>query len=110
VLGAAVIENGFLFLDFAVRWAKLLATHLLQEATMENVVNLRNLGVGDSGRIAAVEVAGEMGRRIRDMGLIPGTQVKVVGRAPLQDPVALRLSGVTITLRNNEADYIRIVR
>ncbi|MBR6466840.1 MAG: ferrous iron transport protein A [Desulfovibrio sp.] len=77
---------------------------------MENVVNLRSLGVGDSGRIAAVEVAGEMGRRIRDMGLIPGTQVKVVGRAPLQDPVALRLSGVTITLRNNEADYIRIVR
>ena len=77
---------------------------------MENVVNLRSMGVGDSGRIAAVEVAGEMGRRIRDMGLIPGTQVKVVGRAPLQDPVALRLSGVTITLRNNEADYIRIVR
>jgi ferrous iron transport protein A len=77
---------------------------------MENVVNLRTMSVGDSGRIAAVEVAGEMGRRIRDMGLIPGTQVKVVGRAPLQDPVALRLSGVTITLRNNEADYIRIVR
>ena len=77
---------------------------------MENVVNLRTMSVVDSGRIAAVEVAGEMGRRIRDMGLIPGTQVKVVGRAPLQDPVALRLSGVTITLRNNEADYIRIVR
>ncbi|MCR5258740.1 MAG: ferrous iron transport protein A [Desulfovibrio sp.] len=77
---------------------------------MENVVNLRTMSVGDSGRIAAVEVAGEMGRRIRDMGLIPGTQVKVVGRAPLHDPVALRLSGVTITLRNNEADYIRIVR
>ena len=77
---------------------------------MENVVNLRTMSVGDSGRIAAVEVAGEMGRRIRDMGLIPGTQVKVVGRAPLHDPVALRLSGVTLTLRNNEADYIRIVR
>ncbi len=77
---------------------------------MENVVNLRTMSVGDSGRIAAVEVAGEMGRRIRDMGLIPGTQVKVVGRAPLHDPVALRLSGVTIPLRNNEADYIRIVR
>ncbi len=77
---------------------------------MDNVVNLRSMGIGDAGRIASVEVAGEMGRRIRDMGLIPGTQVKVVGRAPLQDPVALRLSGVTITLRNNEADYIRIVR
>ncbi|MDD7477984.1 MAG: FeoA domain-containing protein, partial [Desulfovibrio sp.] len=36
--------------------------------------------------------------------------VSVVGRAPLHDPVALRLSGVTITLRNNEADYISIVQ
>ena len=51
-----------------------------------------------------------MGRRIRDMGLVPGTQVKVVGRAPLQDPIALRLSGVTISLRGSEAGYIRIVR
>ena len=34
-----------------------------------------------------------------------GTTVSVVGRAPLKDPVALRLSGVTISLRNSEADY-----
>ena len=57
---------------------------------------------------AAVEALGEMGRRIRDMGLIPGTTVSVVGRAPLKDPVALRLSGVTVTLRNSEADHITI--
>ena len=44
------------------------------------------------------------------MGLVPGVTVSVVGRAPLHDPVALRLSGVTITLRNNEADYISIVQ
>ncbi len=50
-----------------------------------------------------------MNRRIRDMGLTPGAMIKVVGRAPLQDPVALRLSGVTIMLRNKEADYISIV-
>ena len=46
------------------------------------------------------------GRRIRDMGLIPGTDVEIVGRAPLRDPVALRLFGVTLALRNREADYI----
>ena len=28
------------------------------------------------------------------------------GRAPLRDPVALRLPGFTLSLRNNEADYI----
>ena len=59
---------------------------------------------------ADVVAPGELGRRIRDMGLIPGTEVSVVGRAPLQDPVALRLSGVTVTLRNKEADYILVTR
>ena len=49
-----------------------------------------------------------MGRRIRDMGIIPGTTVSVVGRAPLRDPVALRISGVTISLRNSEADHISV--
>ena len=55
-----------------------------------------------------MEALGEMNRRIRDMGLIPGTTVSIVGRAPLKDPVALRLSGVTISLRNSEADFIKV--
>ncbi|MBW2489018.1 MAG: ferrous iron transport protein A [Deltaproteobacteria bacterium] len=58
--------------------------------------------------MASVKVGGELGRRIRDMGLVPGTEVKVWGRAPLYDPVALRVMGATLTLRNNEADYIEV--
>ena len=42
------------------------------------------------------------------MGLIPGAEVEVVGRAPLQDPVALRLGGITLALRNREADHIMV--
>ena len=75
---------------------------------MSQIVSLRQMHVGQQGKIATVEALGEMNRRIRDMGLIPGTTVSVVGRAPLKDPVALRLSGVTITLRNSEADYIKV--
>ena len=75
---------------------------------MSQIVNLRQMQVGQQGKIAAVEALGEMNRRIRDMGLIPGTTVSIVGRAPLKDPVALRLSGVTISLRNSEADFIRV--
>jgi len=75
---------------------------------MSQIVNLRQMQVGQQGKIAAVEALGEMNRRIRDMGLIPGTTVSVVGRAPLKDPVALRLSGVTISLRNSEADFIKV--
>lgn len=72
------------------------------------IVSLRDMKVGQKGRIFRVEARGETNQRIRDMGLIPGAPVSVVGRAPLKDPVALRLSGVTISLRNKEADYIKV--
>ena len=57
---------------------------------------------------AIMNAEGELGRRIRDMGLIPGASVEVVGKAPLRDPVALRIEGTTIALRNSEADYITV--
>ena len=49
-----------------------------------------------------------MGRRIRDMGLVPGATIVIKGRAPLKDPVALRVMGFTLTLRNKEADFIDV--
>ena len=63
---------------------------------------------GQSGSIAAVTVSGELGRRIREMGLVPGTEITVIGRTPLNDPVAVRVMDGTLTLRNSEADYILI--
>ena len=71
-------------------------------------VSLRKLAVNQKGCIRAVTANGEMGRRIRDMGLVPGTQIMVVGRAPLFDPVALRMRGFTLSLRNAEADFITV--
>ncbi len=75
---------------------------------MSRVVKLRELKVGQSGKISRVEAQGIINQRIRDMGLIPGATVSVVGRAPLKDPVALRIGGVTISLRNREADHITV--
>ena len=75
---------------------------------MGKTIPLRQLAVGQRARIAKVDAHGELGRRIRDMGLIPGVEVEVMGRAPLMDPVALRLKGFTLSLRNNEADFIAV--
>ncbi len=72
-------------------------------------VSLRALQAGQQATIAGINAQGELGRRIREMGLIPGVAIQVVGRAPLKDPVALRLMGFTLSLRNNEADYITVV-
>ncbi|MFO8048351.1 MAG: FeoA family protein [Desulfosudaceae bacterium] len=71
-------------------------------------LNMRQMGMNQTGTIAAVKANGELGRRIRDMGLVPGTNIKVQGRAPLYDPVSLKIMGFTLTLRNKEADYIDV--
>jgi ferrous iron transport protein A len=71
-------------------------------------INIRNMRVNQEGTIASVKIGGELGRRLRDMGLVPGTAIKIQGRAPLYDPVALRVKGFTLTLRNNEADHIEV--
>ena len=47
-------------------------------------------------------------QRIRDMELVAGAQVTVVGKAPLKDPVALHFFDTTIALRNREADFIKV--
>lgn len=75
---------------------------------MDRILPLRKMQVGQRAKVVAVDAAGEMGRRIRDMGLVPGAELEVMGRAPLRDPVALRIGGFTLTLRNNEADYILV--
>jgi ferrous iron transport protein A len=71
-------------------------------------MNMRQMEKNQSGTIAAILAVGELGRRIRDMGLVPGAEVKIQGRAPLKDPVALRVMDFTLSLRNSEADYIEV--
>lgn len=69
---------------------------------------LRTLRVNERACVRAINAKGELGRRIRDLGLVPGTEILVVGRAPLRDPVALRLRDFTLTMRNSEADHITV--
>ena len=71
-------------------------------------IKLRQMQENQTGKIVSIKAAGELGRRIRDMGLIPGKEIRVQGKAPLYDPVSLRIMGFTLTLRNNEADYIQV--
>ncbi|RLB28727.1 MAG: iron transporter FeoA [Deltaproteobacteria bacterium] len=73
---------------------------------MKRIIKMRNMSDNQAGIITKINVAGEMGRRIRDMGLVKGTPIQVIGRAPLYDPVAIKVRDYTLTLRNNEADFI----
>lgn len=46
--------------------------------------------------------------RLREMGVLPGTKVLVVRRAPLGDPMELNIRGALISLRRTEAELIEV--
>ena len=73
---------------------------------MERVVKMRQMSENQKGIVRKISTTGEMGRRIREMGLVPNTPIQIQGRAPLKDPVAVKVRDYTLTLRNNEADHI----
>ncbi len=46
--------------------------------------------------------------RMREMGLLPGTRVKLVRTAPLGDPLEIEVRGYHLSLRRDEAARIVI--
>lgn len=75
---------------------------------MFEMKKMRALRKGQKATIKKISIDGALGRRIRDMGLVPGKTFQLIGRAPLGDPVELKLQDCCLTLRNNEADYIMV--
>jgi ferrous iron transport protein A len=69
---------------------------------------LAELRPGERGRVVGVGGDENAARRLMDMGLIRGTTVEVVRRAPLGDPMEVRLRGFMLTLRRTEAEHIRV--
>ncbi len=69
---------------------------------------LDQLPIDGCARIVRVHGDGELRRRLLDMGLTPGTIVKLVRMAPLGDPMQLCLRGYRLSLRQEAARDIEI--
>ena len=72
-------------------------------------MTLKDIEKGKSARITKVGGKGELRRHFLDMGVIPGTEVKVVKYAPLGDPIELMIHGYNLTLRLSDAEKIEVV-
>lgn len=57
-----------------------------------------------------IEVQGRQGvvLRLMEMGLVPGTRVRVVKIAPLGDPLEIELRGYHLSLRRAEAQRVGV--
>lgn len=46
--------------------------------------------------------------RLRELGVLPGTRIQLVRRAPLGDPIEISVRGSLLSLRKEEADQIAV--
>ena len=70
---------------------------------------LRDLAIGEQVRVAGFREQSPYSERLIRLGLIPGTLVELIRRAPLGDPVEIRFRGYALVLRPAEADCLEIV-
>ena len=68
-------------------------------------MKLSELKTGERGRIQAFE-SPELELKLMEMGCLPGEEVVVEQKAPLGDPISIRVAGYSLSLRINEAAQI----
>ena len=59
-------------------------------------------------RITGIRHSGPLSHRLMEMGLVEGTEVLVIRRAPLGDPLQVRLGDYELSLRSSEADLVQV--
>lgn len=71
---------------------------------------LSELVTGQQARVVEVDARGETGQRIMEMGVTPGVTIRLVGAAPLGDPLAFEVRGYRLSLRKAEAALVGVER
>lgn len=74
----------------------------------ENVIPLHLMPCGKTARVSELTAAGNIRRRLLDLGLIKGTVVEAIRRSPSGDPTAYGFRGAVIALRSEEASKIMV--
>ncbi|MDY2728494.1 MAG: FeoA family protein, partial [Clostridium sp.] len=74
-------------------------------------MDLSQLPIGKSAIIESVNCKEiSLRKHILDMGLTPGTEIKLVKVAPMGDPLEIRVRGYELTLRKDDAKCITLFK
>ena len=69
---------------------------------------LDKLPIGAVATVIDVNGDVQLQQRILEMGVLPGTQIKVIRFAPLGDPIEIKVMGYSLSLRKAEARHIQV--
>lgn len=68
--------------------------------------SLDEMPLGSKAKVKQISRDASVRRRLMDMGVVPGVEIEIKGKAPLGDPIEILLRGYKLTLRKNEAANI----
>lgn len=71
-------------------------------------MKLNELKPGQTTKVMSVGATGSLRQHFLDMGIIPGTELKLEKLAPMGDPMELRIHGYELTLRIDDAKQIEV--
>lgn len=73
-------------------------------------MQLATLSIGERARVVSIDGDDDVGIRLMEMGLTPGIEVRLLGFAPLGDPLELELRGYRLSVRKSEALRVSVER
>ncbi len=75
---------------------------------MKRECGLNALDIGECGKVLCLENTGSIRRRLQDIGLVEGTEVECVFKAPSGDPSAYLIKGAVIAIREEDSRNILV--
>ena len=72
-------------------------------------MTLDKLDIDKCAVIINLSCTGDLRRRLLDLGLVYGTNIKAIFKSPMGNPIAYEVRGSTIALRKEDSKFINIV-
>ncbi len=70
--------------------------------------SLDKLDIDKSATISTLNCNGNLRRRLLDLGMVSGTNIKAILKSPMGNPIAYEVRGTTIALRKEDSKLISI--
>ena len=69
---------------------------------------LREIKIGQAATVVKIHGEGAVRRRIMDMGITRGVEIRIRKVAPLGDPLEVTVRGYELSLRKSDASMIEV--
>ncbi|WP_096084940.1 FeoA family protein [Agaribacterium haliotis] len=71
-------------------------------------MTLADLKHGSNSLISNIDSSGEAAKRLSQLGVIPGAEVRILRAAPLGDPMQVRVDNTVLSIRKRDAAQIQV--